>query len=220
VVERLERLAASPDAGKIFGSLGHKWRLEPPLSAAEVADVERQLRVELPGEYRSFLLEAGRGGAGPAYGIFPLRRLDGRWQWEGDGANLTDLDTLTQAFPHTNAFNPADGLPEPPDDGDYDTDEAFTEAEDEYWEQYHAVVDRPEHSIGLLYLCHYGCALRAALVISGPSRGQMWGDETADGEGFKPIRDENGAPFGFARWYRRWLDDAAAKLSLESPGQK
>ena len=56
--------------------------------------------------------------------------------------------------------------------------------------------------------------IRLALV-SGPARGQMWDDETADGEGFKPICDENGAPLGFARWYRRWLDDAAAKLSLD-----
>ena len=213
MVDRLARLAAEPSAGKIFGSASHKWRLEPALSAAELAEVEARLRVELPGEYRSFLLEAGRGGAGPAYGLFPLRRVDGQWQWEGDGASLTDMDTLSQPFPHTEAFNPASRLPDPPDEEDYDSEEDFNAAEDEYWEQYHAVVDRPEHSIGLLYLCHFGCALRAALVVSGPARGQMWSDETADGEGFQPICDEAGTPLGFARWYRRWLDEAATHMS-------
>jgi SMI1 / KNR4 family (SUKH-1) len=213
VRERLARLAAESDAGKIFGSGSHRWQLEPPLSAAELAEVEAQLQVELPGEYRSFLLEAGRGGAGPAYGLFPLRRVDGRWQWEGDGASLTDLDTLSQPFPHVEAFNPADGLPDPPDEDDYDSVEAFNEAEYAYWEQHNMVVYRPEHSIGLLSPCHFGCALRAALVVSGPARGQMWADDTADGEGFEPVRDDAGTPLGFARWYRRWLDDAEAQLS-------
>jgi hypothetical protein len=75
----------------------------------------------------------------------------GRWQWEGDGADLTDLDTLDQPFPHIEAFNPADGLPEPPDEADYDSTEEFNAAEDAYWEQHHAVVYEPKNPIGLLY---------------------------------------------------------------------
>jgi hypothetical protein len=80
-------------------------------------------------------------------------------------------------------------------------------------ELHDTVVYKPEHSIGLLYLCHFGCALRAALVVSGPARGQMWADETADGEGFQPVRDDDGTALRFAQWYRRWLDDAEAQLS-------
>jgi SMI1/KNR4 family protein SUKH-1 len=212
VRERLRRLAATPGAGAIPGVPGQRWvlELEPPLSAEELAEVEAQLRVTLPGEYRSFLLEAGRGGAGPGYGLFPMRRVDGRWQWEGDETELTDLDTLDQPFPHVEAFNPADGLPEPPDEADFDSEEELNEAEDAYWEQYDAVVDRPEHSIGLLYLCHFGSALREALVITGPAQGQMWADDTADQGGFRPVEDDDGTPIGFARWYRRWLDAVEA----------
>jgi hypothetical protein len=208
--ERLARLAAN-DTGDDPGAMSHRWRLEPPLSAAELQELEEQLRVELPGEYRSFLLEAGRGGAGPAYGLFPVRRVDGRWRWEGDGADLTDLDTLAHPFPHTEAFNPADALPDPPDPGDYGSHEAFSEAEDAYWKKYEEVVCRPEYSVGLLYLCHLGCALREALVVSGPARGQMWADDMADGCGFRPLLDTDGKPMGFARWYRRWLDEAEAQ---------
>ncbi|WP_433265466.1 SMI1/KNR4 family protein [Micromonospora vinacea] len=213
VRERLARLAAAPGAPDAFGSSTHRWELEPPLSAEELAEAETQLQVELPSEYRSFLLEAGRGGAGPAYGLFPMRRPDGRWQWEGDGADLTDLDTLKLAFPHLEAFNPADGLPEPPDEDDYDSPEEFNAAEDAYWEQHDAVVFKPEHSVGLLYLCHLGCALREALVVSGPARGQMWADDTAEDGGFRPLRDDDGTTLGFGRWYRRWLEAAEDQVS-------
>ena len=133
VRERLARLAAAPSAVDAFESSGHGWQLEPPMRAEELAEAEAQLQVELPGEYRSFLLEAGRGGAGPTYGLFPMRRTNGRWQWEGDGASLTDLDTLGQPFPHVVAFNPADDLPEPPDEANYHSVDEFNAAEDEYW---------------------------------------------------------------------------------------
>lgn len=215
VRERVAGLAADPTASSIFGFQGHRWQLEPPLSVTELAEIEAQLRVRLPSEYRSFLLEVSRGGAGPAYGLFPPRRVDGRWQWEGDGADLTDLDTLHQPFAHVEAFNPADGLPEPPNEDDYDSEEAFNAAEDAYWLQHEAAVGRPEHSIGLLYLCHLGCAYREALVVSGPARGQMWADDVAGDGGYRPLQDDDGTPLGFGRWYRRWLDDSTARVSSE-----
>lgn len=208
VRERLARLSAAPSAVDVFGSVSHGWELESPLSAEELAEAETQLGVELPGEYRSFLLEAGRGGAGPAHGLFPMRRIGGWWQWEGDGADLTDRSTLSRPFPHVEPFNPADGLSDPPDANDYNSEEEFNAAEDAYWEQHDAIVFEPEHSVGLLYLCHLGCALREALVVSGPARGQMWADDTADDSGYRPLRDHDGAPLRFARWYRRWLGAA------------
>lgn len=216
VRERLGRLATAPGAADVFGSAGHHWQLEPPLSTAELAEVETQLRVELPDEYRSFLLAAGRGGAGPAYGLFPLRRHDDGWRWEGDGAELTDLGALHLPFPHVESFNPANGLPDPPDEADYDSEEGFAAAEDAYWEQHDDVVFRTEHSVGLLYLCHLGCAYREALVVSGPGRGQMWADDTAGDGGYRPLRDDDGTPLGFARWYRRWLDEAEDQVSCSS----
>ena len=160
--------------------------------------------------------DPSRGGVGPAYGLFPLHRVDGRWRWEGDGAELTDLETLTRPFPHTDAFNPADGMPEPPEEEDFDSAEKFVEAEDAYWLQHEAVVFAPEHSIGLLYLCHLGCAYREALVITGPARGQMWADDTASDGGYRPLRGNDGNPIGFGRWYRAWLEKAEQHLHTDS----
>jgi hypothetical protein len=213
VRDRLGRLAAARPAVDVFGVSNHGWELEPPMAADELAEAEMQLNVMLPGEYRTFLLEVSRGGAGPAYGLFSLGLVDGRWQWAGDGADLTDLDTLDQPFAHHEAFNPADGLPAPPDEDDYGSEEEFNAAEDAYWEQHDGAVFKPEHTIGLVYLCHLGCALREALAVSGPARGQMWADNTAEGGGFEPLLDEHGRPIGFAHWYRRWLDEAESQAS-------
>ncbi|WNM41851.1 SMI1/KNR4 family protein [Micromonospora halotolerans] len=66
VREQLDRLAAAPGVDAVFGSESHGWKLEPPLSADDLAEAEAQWRVRLPNEYRSFLLEVGRGGVGPA----------------------------------------------------------------------------------------------------------------------------------------------------------
>jgi hypothetical protein len=209
---RLARLSTHPEADKVFGANGHQWQLEPPLSLEELAELESQLQVPLPDEYRDFLLQVSRGGAGPTYGLFPLRRIGGRWRWEGDGADLTDLRTLSQPFAHIEAFNPAAELPEPPNEDDFDSTEEFDAAEDEYWKRHDALAYSPEHSVGLLYLCHLGCALRQAIVVSGPACGQMWADDSADDGGYRPLLEEDGSRMGFARWYRHWVDQAEQQI--------
>jgi len=211
---RLAALTAHPRAGSVFGTNGHHWQWEPPLAEDELAELESQLGVALPDDYRAFLLQVSRGGAGPAYGLFPLRRIDGRWRWDGDGADLTVLEALRRPFPHTEAFNPADGLPDPPKEEDFDSEDKFNEAEDAYWQHHDAVAFAPEHAIGLLYLCHLGCAYREALVISGPARGQMWADDTSADGGFRPLQETDGSPIRFARWYRRWLEQAEQQTRL------
>lgn len=100
VRDRVLALAGTPGGAEYFGARYHGFRLEEPLTAAELADVESLLRVELPEDYRTFLLQVGAGGAGPAYGLFPLRRGGGRaWRWIGDGADLTDPSLLAEPFP-------------------------------------------------------------------------------------------------------------------------
>ncbi|WP_434743031.1 SMI1/KNR4 family protein [Micromonospora sp. SH-82] len=209
VPDRLARLAAGPPV-EVFGADAHGWTVEPPLGVAELAELEGQSAVTLPAEYRSFLLQVGAGGAGPAYGLFPVRRVDGRWRWEGDGADLTTPDSLGRPFPYTEAFNQADGVPEMPEEADFATAEEFETAELAWWERHDATMYDPAHFLGLLYLCHRGCALRDALVVTGPARGTMWADDTAEEGGFVPLLDADGGPLGFAGWYRRWLDDAEA----------
>jgi len=52
--ERVAALHAHPDRDKVFGANGHGFVLEPVLGTAELAELEGQLGVALPDEYRGF----------------------------------------------------------------------------------------------------------------------------------------------------------------------
>jgi hypothetical protein len=80
--QRVETAGAGPSDSEVFGALGHRWIVEDPLTQGELAELEVQAGVRLPEEYRTFLLHGGAGGAGPAYGLFPVRRVQGRWRWK------------------------------------------------------------------------------------------------------------------------------------------
>lgn len=103
VRERVLALAALPGGSKTFetfGRMAHGFALDAPLTAAEVSDAEAWLGVELPADYRSFLRQVGAGGAGPVYGVFPVRRDgSGGWHWIGDNPDGIDPDLLVEPFP-------------------------------------------------------------------------------------------------------------------------
>lgn len=60
---------------KCFGSDTHRFELRSPASPADVEAFELERSIRLPADFRAFLTTAGDGGAGPYYGIFPLRQL-------------------------------------------------------------------------------------------------------------------------------------------------
>jgi hypothetical protein len=74
VREAVGALAAADPGLRRFGAPHHRYQLCPPLAAAELAELERQLGAALPDEVRDFATEVGAGGAGPGYGIVPLDR--------------------------------------------------------------------------------------------------------------------------------------------------
>jgi len=51
-----------------------KSLLRAPLTEEQVREFEAAWKIELPPEYRAFLLTVGDGGPGPYYGILPLER--------------------------------------------------------------------------------------------------------------------------------------------------
>ena len=79
----------------IFGaycgrSEGHRYRILPPVRAADLTQFERRNGIELPLDYRTFLEVYGAGGAGPFYGILDFREAvmpcDVGAPWPVDGS--------------------------------------------------------------------------------------------------------------------------------------
>lgn len=64
---------------------------------------------------------------------------------------------------------------------------------------------------GALYICHYGCALRFILVVTGKCRGEVWHDWQADRLGVYPAAGERGERLSFYDWYMQWLDSSLKK---------
>jgi hypothetical protein len=216
--ERVEAVGASLGSREVFGALGHKWVLEEPLSPDELAELEAQMKVQLPEEFRSFLLHVSAGGAGPAYGVFPARRVQGRWRWEGDGAELADLSRLAEPFPE---HGPDPALLEQlaaecPEEEHFDASEEFDDAVEAWDERWDALMFNPDRTVGAILVSHRGCALRDWLVITGPHRGTMWADDRADEVDLAPRVNDDGTPVTFTRWYADWLEKAerAARSAL------
>jgi hypothetical protein len=202
---RVERLQRTHARAAVFGANGHGFELTAPLSPVEVAEVEKQLGVLLPAEYRTFLMEVAGGGAGPAYGIFPLSQgTHGRWTWHGDGADLTDLSTLGTVFSPGDLSGEQQRLRAvQPDTDDEESYEIWLDrGEDLLW--------APGRTAGAICLCHEGCAHRRWLVVTGPQGGRIWTDERASDEDLTPALGPDGRPWTFRAWYLEWLDQAEA----------
>ena len=54
------------------GVSDHKYALSPPLSEDDVSLIEKENGINLPKEYREFVINIGDGGAGPSYGLYSL----------------------------------------------------------------------------------------------------------------------------------------------------
>ncbi|MGW3045853.1 SMI1/KNR4 family protein [Kitasatospora sp. NPDC001159] len=215
VRERVAALAGDPRSAVVFGSSGHRFRLDKPLTAAELADLEVRIGAELPEEYRRFLLNVGAGGAGPAYGVFPVRKVQGRWRWEGDGADLADLTLLAEPFPRQGPDPELVRalLAERPEEEDFEEIEEFDDASEAWDERWEPVMFAPDRTAGAVVISHLGCAARQWLIVSGPERGRIWSDHRVDDEDLTPLLDEHGQPVTFARWYLGWLAESERQVA-------
>ncbi|AVH58174.1 MULTISPECIES: SMI1/KNR4 family protein [Streptomyces] len=220
VRERVQALGGVGAGDRVFGGLGHKFFLEDPLTAAQLADLEACMGVTLPEEYRGFLRHVGAGGAGPSYGVFPVRLVQGRWRWEGDGADLADLSRLAEPFPREGADPEAvrELLAEQPEEEDFEEIEDFDDAMEAWDERWETVMWSSDRTVGAIVISHIGCAARQWLVISGPERGRIWSDNRVDDEDLSPLLDEHGEPVTFAGWFLTWLHEAERQSASVSAG--
>lgn len=202
------RLRAADPGRSIFGANDHHFEFNEPIKEGKLIAWEREHQVELPAEYRAYLLGLGNGGAGPYYGVFPLG------MWDGAGRELEAFDNalgdLRAPFPHRDAWNlPAERF-EPPEFENDDEEDAWNEMLDtEYFD--------PSLVNGAIWISHHGCALRTMLVVTGSERGNVWADLRADYTGIAPHVGDDGRHLGFGDWYMSWLEQCLRDSSVPVP---
>lgn len=69
IVEKVKTIQKLDPQCKLFGAHGHKYRFGPVLTQKGLAELENRYCVQLPEDYRQFLLRVGNGGCGPGYGL-------------------------------------------------------------------------------------------------------------------------------------------------------
>jgi hypothetical protein len=191
---RLEQIATrlrTATRGKLqpFGVELHGLRRRRRLTEPQVAAFERRHAVTLPPEYRAFITGVENGGAGPAYGLYSLAEAVAK-----EPRGRVPDDFLRTPFRHRRAYNPLD-------------DPKLTS----FWRRVESgdidVEEDPRYlyqTAGTLVLCHEGCGILHLLVVTGPSRGQMWVDDRCNDQGLFPLE------VGFFDWYEQWLDSTLA----------
>jgi hypothetical protein len=187
-----------------FGSEEHGFRMNPVLSATEVAAFERDHKILLPSEYRQFIIELGNGGAGPFYGVFPLGVMDDNFDQRSWQENDGFVGMLSTPFPFKEEWNDLTGRPD---------EELATENPAEYDKQIEKFYEKYWSSVlvnGAVPISHEGCALRIWLVVTGEQAGKLWKDGRSESSGLKPVRLADGSAATFSEWYQEWLDECFA----------
>jgi hypothetical protein len=219
VLRFLNELDRRDTRRKVFGSIGHQYKLRPPLPGSVIEAFERQHGIEVPQDYKCFITEIGDGGAGPYYGVFPFGQHDdghGYCVWE-HGHLVGDF---SKPFPHATDWNLPDTFwdnqPDPSPDMPIEEEDRLMEAWDKELEQTYW---NPSLVDGAIPICHLGCALRQWLVINGEQKGYVWSDDRVDHKGLHPVRDEAARPVTFSDWYMFWIYDSLQKVGSTSPGR-
>lgn len=158
--DKLRRLRETDTGLSFFGAREHRYELNPPVPESVVAALEGKYGVTLPAQYREFLLSAGDGGAGPYYGLYPLRYAYEEMGWIKPG-------DIRKPFPLDRPWNP---------DGDAE-------------EQYDLPAGAGLHD-GCIMLSHHGCGYWSFLVVTGAERGNVWDDFTTGDGGLHPTGND------------------------------
>jgi hypothetical protein len=181
----LQRLQSLPIEQVQQLSLSHKrdrYHLNPPLSEQTVLQFEKEHKIQLPHDYRAFLIQLGNGGAGPAYGVFKLGEAVIAWDSQPFDEIESFVGDLSVPFPHAGPWN------------DHSDDAVYLGPID-----------------GAVPVCDIGCGSRFWLVVTGPESGNIWCDQRADYAGLTPMAG-NGTPrLSFLHWYLNWLRKELAR---------
>jgi hypothetical protein len=167
-----------------------------PMSEAEIRAFEEQWQIELPHEYRTFLLEVGPALIAPLDQAVQHATTEMLGWLQEDSAPLP-ADWFSKPYPFIQKFTSI--LPDP-DNDNVDLDEL--DAEDAYLR---------DNLRGAIMLDEEGCAIYDFLVVSGSERGNVWVDDRANSGEIYPdtlhsSNEDKNQRVTFFEWYMHRLD--------------
>lgn len=224
LLAKLDHLRTVDMAFLTHGADTHWYRFGPRIPLPWLSWLEAKYQVELPGQYRQFLLEAGNGGAGPHYGLQRFGYLDSPRQapvscgtgviiyteyavdfrrgqekrYLPDGTPTDGFETsFYEGMRMLGGGNPILARPFPFTDRRYSNDKVF----DALKGYPVGTPEEPRWAVpGALYLTEYGCGATQMLVLNGRWAGSVWMQDLANDGGYQ-VEAET-----FEEWYDAWLD--------------
>ena len=182
-------------------------KLDPVISAERLAEIEKELNIQLPESYKTFLTQIQNGGAsdehdkkGPYYGIYPIEMsIKESREW---GIDLTRKFPLTEDLEYGDLYNA-----EP----DREKHEWRCENDEQYQADIQRVLDRYQNTSmleGSLPICVYGCGDFFRLIVTGEKAGEVWVDSgVINDTGFYSLNVD------ILTFFENWLDRQIEILS-------
>ncbi|MET1175763.1 SMI1/KNR4 family protein [Paenibacillus amylolyticus] len=187
--EKLITLRSLDPDLELFGVENHEYEMAPVWTQEDITQFEQKWRIELPEEYKVWLLHMGTGGAGPYYGL--ENPNDGVYAVLGYD---DELNAISDPFQFTEAWN-------------WNYDWFDDSKEEEEWEALEHEYFDPKWSAGMLRISDFGCGISMNLVVKGASYGEIWVDDRANRNGIYPDQYwGNTNRLHFLDWYELWLD--------------
>lgn len=187
---------------ELFGASKHQYKLNPPISASFVHEVEEKYGFTLPKDYFSFITEVGDGGAGPEYGIIPF----GDFLEKGVSAGAEKfMEAYRQSVAYP--FTPRQMKTDEVEDFAITTREVYEQNPERFFIYEKADDNDLCDTDGFLVLGTYGCQWDFGLVITGEKRGCIFDTDHEGAYGFVAC--------SFYEFYRNWLERISDKRRLQ-----
>lgn len=204
-IEKILQKAARIDSKcSLFGAEKHRYKLNAPIDAPFVRNLEEKYNFTLPDDYFRFITEVGDGGAGPDYGIYPFTRFSEQGSDEYAKEYLNDY-----RFGVAKPFMPRRVTAAEVEDcglskAAYDREPEKFFVFEEYCEEYGENICCDD---GFFVIGTRGCQYDFGIITAGEYHGQVF--ET-NNEGTYIFSANS-----FTEFYRQWLDRISDRAAFK-----
>jgi len=175
---------------RIFGSNEHKYEFKSPITKYELNLFQELYEIELPEQYRNFILHFGSEGCGPHYGLIPIEQAVKNQKGQPQDAEFI---AVSKPFKFKEFWN-----------------QQYTNGDYGAWETNYFKA----HWIdGALRISHEGCGYYTLLIVTGNEKGNIWKDARASDGGIYPDGHYQAVEkTTFEEWYLNWLNKSIDKI--------